>query len=322
MVTSLDRLKESLRKDYDVFISSASFEKRSLSVYQAIYEDVKIAYKLVSVSEHNKDLTKDTLDFFLNHEFELFEISNTNQITTVLNFSNVLSPVLENKTDASFLIDITTFTRQTLLILMRLLRNVLTETNEITFLYVPALEYSPGFSDENKWLTRGILQVDSVFGYSGIIRPSRPYHLIILLGFEVERAISMIASYEPSKITVGFANEKSSNPKHYTINRQRFDKLLAEYPNAEPFEFTCDDVSICKSEILDLVNSQRGYNVVVSPMNNKISTAASALAAFENKEIQIAIAIPAIYNINYSVGASECHILDFPGFFRTTQLRY
>ena len=61
-----------------------------------------------------------------------------------LDFIIQINNILSENSSASFLIDITTFTRQTLLILLRLLRNTLTEKNQIQFLYVPAKEYSIG----------------------------------------------------------------------------------------------------------------------------------------------------------------------------------
>ena len=316
MTTSLDKLNDSLDKHYDVFIASASFEDRCFSVLNSIKESVEFTHKLVSASIHHRQLIQKNLDIFVESGFHSFDISNTSQIKTVTNLVTEIHKVVKDKPDASFLIDLTTFTRQTILILMRLLRNGLSSKNKVKFLYSPAKEYSPGLSDERKWLTRGILEVNSVFGFSGIIRPSRPYHLIILMGFEVERASSLIAAYEPSKITVGYANKTDSMPEHYEINKLKFDELLSEFPNAESFEFSCKNVLVCEKEILKVVEKHKEHNVVISPMNNKISTVSSALAAFDNDEIQLAIPVPVIYNFEYSIPGTTCHLLDMPNFIK------
>jgi hypothetical protein len=320
MVTLLNNIKDLLKEHYDVFITSASYEERSLSVLTSIGNKVSFGQKIVSLSVPHKELIKENLFVFEQMGFTITNVNNTNQIETVNNLIRNINGVLYKNPKASFLIDITTFTRQTLLILFRLLRNSLTQVNEIQFIYTPAKEYSVGLPYEDKWLTRGILEVNSVFGYSGIIRPSRPYHLIILMGFEVERASSLITAYEPTKITVGYASKDDSiSEDHYQYNKLKFDELLSEFPYAESFEFSCVNVLNSKLEVLKQAKKHHGYNVIVSPMNNKISSLSCALAAFDNNEIQIAIAIPAIYNYkNYSLPGDTCYLLDMPDFIKTT----
>jgi len=318
MITDLHALKDSLNKHYDVFIGSASYESRCLSVFNAIENDITFRYKLVSVSTPHRELIRTNLETFVSKEFIQVEINNSDQIQTVNNLVGQFNKILSANSAASFLIDITTFTRQTLLILLRLIRNGLSNKNQVRFLYTPAKEYSVGLPYSEKWLTRGVLEVNSVFGYSGIIRPSRPYHLVILMGYEVERASSLITAYEPSKITIGYAKKSESiSDEHYELNKQKFDELLGEFPFAESFEFSCKKVSDCKADILNQVQKHKQYNVIVSPMNNKISTLSSALAAFYNDEIQLAIAIPAIYNNeNYSTAGSTCYIIEMPDFVK------
>jgi hypothetical protein len=248
----------------------------------------------------------------------MINISNTDQLKTAGNLLDRMNEILKNEPKSSFLIDITSFTKQTLLILFRLLRNNLTIENEIRFLYTPAEEYSIGVEYKDKWLSKSIKYVNSVLGYSGIIRPSRPYHLIILMGFEVERASSLINAYEPARISVGYAREEDSISKeHYHINKQKFDELLSEFPSVESFEFSCVDVINCKNEILKQTIKHQGCNVILSPMNNKISTLSCALASFDNNEIQLAIAIPVIYNYkNYSKPSSNCYIIEVEEFIK------
>lgn len=317
MVTSLDKLKDSLKPKYDVFIASASFESRCIKIAEKITPLINFKYKYVSIISPPIVEVENTIESFVNLGFEKIYVNNIDQISTFSNFITPISNTINNNPKSSFLIDITTFTRQTLLILLRILRNTLTKDNLVQFLYTPAAEYAVGLKEEEKWLTKGILEVNSVIGYSGIIRPSRPYHLIILMGYEVERASSLINEYEPTKITIGYSKKgTSTSANHYPLNKKRFEELLSEFPNAESFEFSCNDVLECKKNILKQVKKHKGYNVVISPMNNKISSLATALAAFDNEEIQIAIAVPAVYNINYSSPRDCCHIIDIPDFIK------
>ncbi|QJD81709.1 hypothetical protein [Spirosoma rhododendri] len=314
MKVSLTQLPKHLLPKYDIFIASASYEERSLSVMRSVLPEVSFIDRVVSVSMPHLELIKSNLKFFIENGFSVLEIDNTNQILTARNILEVIVSTISDNRDASFLIDISTFTRQTLLILVRLLRNLLGSNNAIHFLYTCAKEYAVGLPEREKWLSKGIIEVNSVYGYLGVIKPSRPYHLIILMGYELERAISLINAYEPSLITVGYGKKNGSiSDEHYKLNKIRIEELICEYPNAKSFEFSCTDIETSKKDILNHINLYKGFNTILSPMNNKIATIACGLAAFEDDTIQISIAIPAIYNHeNYSSPGDECYILNVP----------
>jgi hypothetical protein len=318
MVVAFDKIKDSLKDKYDVFMASSSFESRSLSVYNAVKDKITFSYKVVAVSTSNEDQCVNSIKVFTESGFSKIKVSSSDQLLTVESIVNELNSILKTNPNSSFLIDITTFTRQTLIILLRVLRNLLTSNNQIQFVYTPAEEYSLGLPMEDKWLTRGILDVNSVFGYSGKIRPSRPHHLVILMGFEVERASSLIMAYEPTKISVGYAKQKSSiSDELYSLNKKRFEELQSEFPGLEAFEFSCTNIGECKADILHQVDKYKEFNIVISPMNNKISTVACALAAFDNDTIQLAIAVPAVYNSeNYSKPGNNCHLLEIDNFLK------
>ena len=318
MTILLKELKKTLKKHYDVFLTSASYEKRCLSIMDAVNNVIDFNYKFVSLSIPHKDLMKENLEIFKRNKFVIIEINNAEQVKTATNFIEHIGQVLNENPKATFLVDITTFTKQTLLILLRILRESLYESNQIQFLYTPAEEYSIGLEYADKWLSRGVIKVNSILGFAGIIKPSNLYHLVILMGYEVERAAALINAYEPSKISVGYARKDDSiSDAHYQINKLKYDELLSEFPYAESFEFSGTKILDCKQDILKQVERYSNYNVVVSPMNNKISTLSCALAAFDNDKIQLAIAIPAIYNHeNYSKPSNYCYVIDVSEFIK------
>lgn len=313
MNTSVNSLHEILNKKYDVFIAAASFEERSFTITESIFSKIDFDYKYVVAVLHNRDFIEDTLNKFLtDYGFLKIDVDSKNQIKTVRNYLEALFTVTKHNPDASFLIDVSTFTRQNLLILLRLLRNTLSVSkNKIDLVYSIAAEYAVGLTEEHKWLSKGVLNVNSVFGYAGNMLPSKPYHLIIMMGYEVERASSLIYEYEPAKISIGIAKRNNENDQHYELNEKKFLEIMDEFPTANKFEFSCFEVLSCKREILEQVNKYKNYNVVISPMNNKISTLALSLASFENNNIQIAIALPVIYNYDgYSRPGGNCIYLN------------
>lgn len=319
MKREISQINQYIDYPIDVIIASASYEERCKSLINHLKID-SCKYKLVSISAPHKDFFKESIVFFEDNNFKPIYIDNQQQIVTALRWIDEINAIITDLPDASFLIDITTFTKQTLLILLRILRNSLSRSNKIKFIYTPAKEYSIGLKAPDKWLSKGILEVNSVFGYSGIIRPSRPFHLILTMGFEVERASSLINAYEPSRISVGYAKRDCSiSDNLYEINIEKFNNLLSEFPNAESFEFSCVDVDDCKNDLLIQTKKYKDHNIIISPMNNKIATLASALAAFDDDEIQLAISIPALYNYeNYSIPSDYIYLFEINGFIKNS----
>lgn len=302
-----------LQKNYDIFITSASFEERSLSIVRTINSKINFSHKFVIAELSSREYIEDNLNKFTQEfGFTIIDVDKLDQLKTVDNFLKIMGRVLIDNPYANFLLDITSFTRQNLLLLLRLLRNNLSKKyNKVECIYALAADYAIGLPEDEKWLSKGVLQVQSVFGYAGTMVPSKPYHLIIMMGYEVERAASLIDAYEPSKVTIGFASKNSSlSSSYFELNKKRYESLLNMYPFAEHFEFSCSNFN-CIDTILEQSHKYPEHNVVISPMNNKISTLCLAISSFINTGIQIAIAVPILYNYKgYSSPGDNCIIVD------------
>ena len=82
------------------------------------------------------------------------------------------------------------------------------------------------------------------------------------------------------------------------INCERHKKLLLRHPEAKEFKFSLIDPMQTKDQILSYIESKNlsDNNIVIAPMNNKISTIGAGLAAITNQNIQLAYAKASIYN--------------------------
>lgn len=80
--------------------------------------------------------------------------------------------------------------------------------------------------------------------------------------------------------------------------KNRFQHLLID----EGFTFSCQDILETKQIILSIFQKYKDeYNIIIAPLNNKISTLGVAFAGLEQEEIQICYASANHYNIeNYS----------------------
>jgi len=206
-----------------------------------------------------------------------------------------------SKSASSLIIDITSLSHELLVVLLGILHEMKI-INKTVLLYVGASEYA-------SWLSRGVRSIRSILGFPGIMLPSKRLHLVILAGFEVERALELIIRYEPASISIGIGKrEQSISEAHHNTNKLSFERLNQfaksndfESEEVYHFEFSCVDPVSTKNQLfshiddLQLLNDR---NIVICPLNTKLSTVGVALAAFERPEIQICYAEPDEYNVD------------------------
>ena len=319
------KLKDVLRSQIDVFICCASYEDRCRSIADVINPE-SIKHALIA---ENKNLTfyVGTNAKYLRNKFGESTVDvaldSTDPIKTADNLNRALIESIRDESAVCYLVDVTTFTHEGLLILLRLLRHYLQQPKEVTLIYTGAKEYNPGKSVKDIWLSKGVDSIRSVLGYPGEILPSKENHLLILVGFEVERASKLIESFEPDIITLGHGKRGTeTGPGHHKTN-EYFAKLLsqtiAKYGGSvKDFEFSCNDPYATKQALLEHFKTLPDYNHIIAPMNTKPSTIGSALVAIEDEKIQLCYAQASQYNFdNYSSPSDSCYVLNFFDLFQS-----
>lgn len=313
---SLKRIGDALLGSYDLFICSSSYEERCLSIANHIGLD-RIKQALIL---WNSDLieyigaNKENLEQHFGEKGQGVEISISEPLTTADNLDKNLTKLLEIGPLDQILLDVTTFTHESLLILLRLLQ-LRCSKSQITVTYASASEYSVGDDVKHKWLSRGIGEIRSVLGYPGNIIPSRKTHLIIIVGYEHERATELIEAIEPHSIALGYGrsgtavtNKDKDANEHYV---GLVEQMAASFTEVSTFEIPCDDPSGVCDEIACQISNAAGMNVLIAPMNNKLSTIGVAWAGFDNKDVQLCYAQALRYNYsNYSSPGDKCYVFE------------
>ncbi|MGA2668819.1 MAG: hypothetical protein ABSF32_07865 [Ignavibacteria bacterium] len=309
----LKEISEKLNK-IDVFICSASFERRCLLIPREISK-IPIGRILLC---HNKNHINDNGDNknqiynMFRSEKHILEFFSYDPVHNAIEFITYLNKT-KSQFPQTFVIDITTFTHETLLILYYFLKLILTEKDKLIALYLDVDEYSINEKKpEDKWLSKGIGEIRSVLGYPGVFSPAKKNHLIILFGFESERTKKLIETYESNVVSLAFGPEELSTQKqHYYINSERHQELLKNYPESDQFKISLIDPIQAKKEIQNQIEKYNDYNTLIAPMNNKISTLGAALVAYENKNVQLCYVTANQYNINgYSEPGNNCYLFN------------
>lgn len=316
----ITKLMEQVELPLDVFICSTSFEKRCTIIPRQIEND-NVKHVIIFENKGYEDLAKQNRKI-LQRQFgekgSLVDLRRDDPVASADSINEALQEAVSQ--DAKrFLIDITTFTHEGLLILLGLLRRVLTHGESVQFAYNSAKDYAVGMENEDKWLSKGVKDVRSVLGYLGVLSPARKSHLIVIAGYEVERAAILIDMSEPSQLSLGRGGSEASIDSYlHGLNVRFCEELTHKYKSVNNFELSLIDPVKTKQALEKQVGKFPDHNVVIAAMNTKISTVGAAITAMANNKIQICYASASIYNHErYSSPSNNCYLFKVPGLLET-----
>lgn len=299
-------LRTELSERVDYFVCSASFEERSLTIAKHVKSFANTDTIVFFTSSGGRTTAnRDELLEMAGNRAKSVKLFQDAPIQTADAISGAMSALIGQK-GGRLIVDITCFTHEQLLILMRYLQ--LSFEGKVTAVsifvaYSGAKEYSHNTSVEEMWLSRGIREVRPVLGFSGRFNISKPVQLIILVGFEHERAKAAIEFVEPGYLVLGRGKvAESVSPELATTNAsfhvklERFvGKMAAMFSSYTSFEFSGVNSEDTCNDILAVADTEN-RNVIVCPMNTKLSTIGASLAVVRDSRIQLMYVEPLEYN--------------------------
>lgn len=306
-------INSTLEEMYDIFICSASFEERCLTIPRKIHRK-KFGKIILFENKNGSSILK-------TNARALREIFPSNRIDISVDFSEIATIVNEftkelsierKRSKNSVLIDITTFTHEELLICMKILLSS-GKIKSVTCVYNNAAEYCTGVEIDKKWLSQGAKLVHPVLGYSGMIFPDKKAHLVLIAGYEYSRAFSAIADIEPTSISLVYGSSSSSltdkDKEANSFYKNMVSEMAFEYSNIEEYEVSCDNPDAVAEELKKIYKKHLEMNILVVPMNNKMSTLGVIKSLEEEEYPQVCYAPALLYNeLNYSSPGNDCYI--------------
>ncbi|TKK40214.1 hypothetical protein PflCFBP13517_17060 [Pseudomonas fluorescens] len=302
----LTDLQNSLPREKFALLIGLGFDERSLSVLSNV--DVSCPSKIFGILNPAKAGMSQTKY----HEQFLQIAPSTAELLgegcrSIIEIVDILQARLyePEMKDLDLVVDITSLTHELLVAIIGLLASEKI-MSRVTLLYTGADQYSFNTSSEKAWLSRGVVEIRSVLGFPGVMLPSKKLHLIIMAGFEIERAVEVIRRYEPAKLTIGYgAKSQSVSEEHHEVNKV-FATQIEEFLIREDgvrndlhhFEFSCVEPYAAKNDLIEFLSHAHDENIVICPLNTKLSTVGAALAALELPNVQICYAQPAEYNFS------------------------
>lgn len=309
----LNEINNELPKKFS-YIGFASFEKRCLSLCKAIEKSrMKKVYIL-----KNSDATANELcqARYAEIEKECHDISSipVSLEKPAITTSNIVELIkqIQSDNEKRLVVDISTFTHEILAILIFVLFHFKEAFDELVFLYNGAVSYEP-------WLSKGCKEVRNVIGYPGRFRQNKRQHLIILTGFEHERATRLVEMLEPDKLSLGYGVDPTELTHSDTMSEKKkeFNSWIANIQGMDciTFDFSCTQIQKTINVLVKLIKEYRDYNNIIVPLNTKLSTIATALVGIMNDEVQICYPIPEVYNPAYSEPSENVTLIDMKLFF-------
>jgi hypothetical protein len=305
-------LKSVIDPTDSVFICCSSFEERSKCIPNNLKQLNFAEVKVFSNTDSIKTIISNALEIknLFQCKSSIIEIKAHDPLFTANSIARTIRELSESAF-RKFVIDITTFTHETLLILLKMLWDQKDNIYELRCLYLGASDYSIGEKRGKKWLSKGCKEIRTVFGYPGQLRPGEPTCLIVLVGFEHERATRMIVEMDPEFLLLG----KGTSTTHHahTEPMKYFHKMVSEMVstrgNVDEFEFSCSQPDQTANLLRELIEKNPEYNYIVVPLNTKLSTVAVAITAFNIPTLQICYAEPETYNFeSYSKPSDQVSI--------------
>jgi len=241
---------------------------------------------------------------------EAVELDTSNPLSVGDSIYSGIDKIAREDSLNDTIIDVTSFRREELLMLLSIIkgRNISENDNcEVGYLTAECMA--------EDWLSRNVISLHSVIGYAGEIWPSRNTTLVMMMGFEIERAQSIIDIYEPNQLILGKGGvSESISSELHQKNQFFFDNLRRQFNISEQntFEFSLQD-PLKTAQQLELVIPDNGENnIVLAPMNTKLSTTGAGIYALNHRNIQICYATVEEYNQEkFSKPGSDIYSINF-----------
>lgn len=293
--------KENSPLQSDVIVTVASWEDRFiLGLEELIKKDRPKCVLMFSYSEYDH-LSKDNIEAAT----ELCKSYDSTLISHKLNFATPLETwkavipaveeLIEKNKPVTLTLDISTMPREIIWIICDLLN-----TKAVKAQY--AYHRPTGYAED--WLSRDPGRPRFVYKLSGICKLGAPTTLVILSGFDVERAKQLVRFYEPENLIIGL--QVGDQYKNLKMNRDKHEAGFSRNKEIGWFDIdgfslkkTVDALEECVGALVD--NS----NVILTSLGPKISSLAIFKYHLKHPQASISYAPSNEFNKNYSHGLKD-----------------
>ncbi|MBI2846535.1 MAG: hypothetical protein HYX82_01490 [Chloroflexi bacterium] len=309
-----------------LFIASSSFEKRCTHVAQnltkdyvadvALICDFRGDYELQPSHQRSLENLKAKMQFNVK-SIKLCSLKTYNAQGTIPTLSSQLRELADNHRITHIDFDVTTFTKQYILIMLRLIEKEFPKSS-VRILYAPASRY--GMPGTRKALTKHVRDIVAIPGFDMFRDGSdAPLSLVVFLGFEEERVLNLLDALSPvvcipvlqlrRNTHFGSLVPFESNGKLLNLIRTRY----GEGPRFVDAENPVNSAKFLLETYQEYVK-RKGTVLLIAPHGSKMQTVGIYLfnrAVNDSKNVGVVYALPQMYHKRQYSGEPIGYIAEF-----------
>lgn len=302
-----------IKKDVpdDLFIACISYEPRTIGILKKLDDNYKANVSVFVTNKKVESFTKlqkykdqvknilESKSYFRKTEDVSLFIDNPIQI--IIEIDKIIKNILPGRQNINITLDITTFPRNELLVLIYYLRHLI-KVKTLRILYISPTEYGD-------WLTDGYRYSMVPPFFEGEQPASeKKTALFILTGFEYGRAVSLIDDIEPSILLLGRPRPGTSKDFGETSEKIINKIKRTRRVKSEVYDVPANNPLLCRDRIEEIFQQNSNYNIYVAPMGTKLEVLGVYLDYEKNTNFRVICPLPLIYNVgDYSRGCRDIY---------------
>jgi hypothetical protein len=286
----------------DLFICCASFEERCLQGAIRAGVGFRVRFSVIFVIEEpfyskqvdanlqklQAELGKRTCEGVF-----VIRCQRDDPLEGITQLKNIWGRCQPKDSDESFItIDISGFTK---IYLLELLHYLVTEQN----LGIPRIIHTTQTYAPTK-LTRGIEQISTVPNFFGTISFEKQTMLVLFLGFEPERSLTVWKHFNPARTIALITNPPRNGTTEYLKYARKNNSYLISQPTVEVRDVPADDPYAARNVLEAIYHEVRDtFNMVIGPFGTKPQTIGVFLFCLEHPKAQVVYSYPVTYTKSY-----------------------
>jgi hypothetical protein len=286
----------------DLFICCASFEERSVSSVLRVGADFRTRFSIIFVVEeplykrevaHNLGRLQVELKKRSAEGIFVISCQKENPMDGIAQFRSVWKQCQPRGSEGPFItMDISGFTK---IYMLELLHFLIIDLN----LGIPRMLHTTQKYLPAK-LTRGVEQITTVPNFFGSPVLEKETLLILLLGFEPERALAVWQHFNPAKTIALITNPPRSGNADYVKYARENNSYLLSQPSVEVRDVPADNPYAVKNVLEAIYKDSKGsFNMVIGPFGTKPQVVGVFLFYLEFPKGQVVYSFPAKYTRSY-----------------------
>jgi hypothetical protein len=286
----------------DLFICCASFEDRCLQGAAKAGSGYRVRFSIIFVIEEpfyqqivENNMLKLQADLGKRTSEGVFVIrcQRDNPIEGINQLKTIWSRCHPKDSDDSYItIDISGFTK---IYLLELLYFLVAEQN----LGIPRIIHTTQSYSPTK-LTRGVEQISTVHNFFGTISFEKQTVLVLFLGFEPERSLTVWKHFNPVRTIALITNPPRNHNAEYLEYARSNNAFLLAQPGVELKDVPADDPHAARDVLEEIYHEIRdSFNMVIGPFGTKSQTVGVFLFCLEHPRAQVVYSFPVNYTKSY-----------------------